>query len=69
MCIVVFPWGKYGYLRLPMGLCNSPNIFQEKMIEVFHNLEYVGAYIDVLLVITSISFKEHLDHLEKKIFI
>ena len=28
--IIVLPWGKYEYLRLPMGLCNSPNIFQEK---------------------------------------
>jgi hypothetical protein len=30
-CTVIFPWGKYEYLRLPMGLCNSPGIFQEKM--------------------------------------
>ena len=34
MCTVVFPWGKYEYLRLPMGLCNSPDIFQEKVNEL-----------------------------------
>src|SRR5688500_15656103 len=22
LCTVVLPWGKYEYLRLPMGLCN-----------------------------------------------
>ena len=31
LCTIVLPWGKYEYQRLPMGLCNSPDIFQEKM--------------------------------------
>ena len=30
LCTIVLPWGKYEYLKLPMGLCNSPDIFQEK---------------------------------------
>jgi phosphoribulokinase len=34
LCTIVLPWGKYEYLRLPMGLCNSPDIFQEKMSEI-----------------------------------
>ena len=34
LCTVVLPWGKYEYMRLPMGLCNSPDIFQEKMSEL-----------------------------------
>ena len=25
LCTIVLPWGKYEYLRLPMGLCNSPD--------------------------------------------
>ena len=58
MCTVVFPWGKYEYLRLPMGLCNAPDIFQEKMGDLFHDLEFVRAYIDDLLVISSGSFKD-----------
>src|SRR5688572_21391744 len=31
LCTVVLPWGKYEYLRLPIRLCNSFDIFQEKM--------------------------------------
>ena len=65
MCTVVFPWGKYEYLRLPMGLCNAPDIFQEKMGDLFHDLEFVRAYIDDLLVISSGSFKDHLTKLEQ----
>ena len=30
LCTLVLPWGKYEYQKLPMGLCNSPDIFQEK---------------------------------------
>ena len=48
---LVFPWGKYEYTRLPMGLCNNPDIFQEKMGELMHDLEFTRAYIDDLLVI------------------
>jgi hypothetical protein len=36
-----------------MGLYNSPDIFQEKMGELFYDLEYVRAYIGDLLVITN----------------
>ena len=30
ICTIVLPWGKYSYLRLPMGVACSPDIFQEK---------------------------------------
>ena len=64
-CTIVLPWGKYEYLRLPMGLCNSPDIFQEKMSELMDGLEFARAYIDDLLIITQGSFDLHLDHLEQ----
>jgi hypothetical protein len=64
-CTEIFPWGKFKYLRLPMGLCNSPDIFQEKMGGLFYDLEYVRAYIDDLLVITNEGdFETHLQQLE-----
>ena len=31
MCTIILPWGKYRYKRLPMGVSNSPGIFQEEM--------------------------------------
>ena len=51
-------------MKLPMGLCNSPEIFQEKMNEIFARFGYVRGYIDDLLVITKGSFEEHLKHLD-----
>jgi hypothetical protein len=51
LCIVIFPWGKYEYLCLPMGLCNSPDIFQEKK-DLMSGLEFAQAYIDDLLIIS-----------------
>src|SRR5687768_8092590 len=64
LCTVALPWGKYEYLRLPMGLCNSPDIFQEKMSELMAGLEFARAYLDNLLIITKGDFNEHLIHLE-----
>jgi hypothetical protein len=64
LCTMVLPWGKHEYQRLPMGLCNSPDIFQEKMSTLMQDLEYVQAYMDDLLVITADSFEDHLDKLK-----
>jgi len=64
-CTIVLPWGKYEYLRLPMGLCNSPDIFQEKMGELFAGLEFARAYIDDLLVISTSTLADHLDKLDQ----
>ena len=65
LCTIVMPWGKYEYQCLPMGLCNSPDIFQEHMFELFSDLEFVQAYIDDLLVMSCSTFEEHLEWLEK----
>ena len=48
-----------------MGLCNSLDIFQEKMGKLFFDLEHVRAYIDDLLVITKGSFQDNLTKLEQ----
>ena len=58
------PFGKYEYQCLPMGLCNSHDIFQERMYEIFSDLEYVRVYIDDLLVTSCLTFEEHLQNLE-----
>ncbi len=64
-CTIVLPWGKYNYLRLPMGLCISTDIFQERMEELFAGKEFARACIDHLLVVLLSSFEDHLDKLEK----
>ena len=47
-----------------MGLCNSPDIFQEKMNELFVGLDYILAYIDDLLILSTSSLGDHLNKLE-----
>ena len=65
LCTIILLWGKYEYQKLPMGLCNSPDIFQEKMNELFAGLDYVRTYIDDLLILSSKSFEDHLQKLDK----
>ena len=48
-----------------MGLCNSPDIFQEYMGELLGDLEHVRANIDDLLVISKGSYEDHLLKLEE----
>ena len=64
LCTIILPFGKFEYQRLPQGICNGPDIFQEKMMELFDGIEYVRAYIDDLLVLTKGTFEDHLEKLE-----
>ncbi len=64
ICTVIFPWCKYSYKRLPMGIAGSPPIFQEKMSELMESLDFVRAYLDDLLCISKLSLEDHLDKLE-----
>ena len=52
LCTIIVPCRKYKYKHLPMGVCNYPDIYQEKMNEIFHGMEFIRAYINDLLVIT-----------------
>jgi hypothetical protein len=49
ICIIIFPWGKYSYKRLPMGIAGPPDILRGKLSELMESLEYVRAYLDDLL--------------------
>jgi len=60
---IIFPWGKYSYLRLPMGYAGSADIFQAEMMDLMESLEYVRAYINDLLVITRGTLEDHLEKL------
>jgi Reverse transcriptase (RNA-dependent DNA polymerase) len=65
LCTIVFPWGKYSYLRLPIGVANSPDIFQSKISQLMVRLVFVRAYLDDVLIATKGSYTEHLQHLEQ----
>jgi len=61
LCTIVLPFGKYEYQAIPMGLCNSPDIFQEKMSKLMDGLAFVQTYIDGLLCLTKGTFSDHLE--------
>ncbi len=63
MCTIIFPFGKYSYLRLPMGMSGSADIFQAEMTDLMETLEYFWAYIDDLLCITRGTLEDHIDRL------
>ena len=65
ICTIIFPWGKYSYKRLPMGIAGSPDIFQAKMSELMAALEWVRTYLDDVLSITKGTFEDHLDRLKQ----
>ena len=43
-----------------MGIACAPDIFQAKMSDLMHTLEFVRTYLDDLLCITKGSFNDHL---------
>jgi len=65
ICTIIFPWGKYSYKRLPMGIAGSPDIFQAKMSELMATLEFVRTYLDDLLCITKGDLEDHLQRLRE----
>ena len=64
LCTIIIPWIKYRCKRLPMGHSNSPYVFQNKMNDLFHGFEFIRAYIDNLLVLTTGDWTDHLQKLE-----
>ena len=64
LCTITTPFGKYEYLRLPMGISIAPDIFQDCICQLFEDLDTVKAYMDDLLVVTRGTYKEHLQELE-----
>jgi hypothetical protein len=39
LCTIVFPWRKYKYKRLPMGIKIAPDVFQNVMSKLVQDME------------------------------
>ena len=65
LCTIVLPWGKYEYQNLPMRVCNSPDIFQEKISNICDSFNMVRYYIDGVLLITKNNFEGHIKYLDR----
>lgn len=64
LCTFGTPWGRYRFLRLPYGLNSAPEVFQERMHEIFGEIEGVSVYIDDIIICAK-SVEEHNVRLEK----
>jgi hypothetical protein len=65
LCGTVMPWGVYQYTKLPMGICNAPDIFQSIMMRLLGDLNFVHVYIDDILITSNGTFSDHMDKLKQ----
>ena len=63
------PFGSFQYLRMPQGLCTSPEAFQELIRNLFGHLPFVFIYIDDLLVFTWGTEEKHQEDIARAITI
>ena len=62
LCVINTPYGLYKYMRLPMGITNSPDFFQSVMHPMFPGLSNVKCFIDDISIFSLGSYSEHLSH-------
>ena len=63
-CTTIIPRRKYRYKRLPMGIANSPENFQQKINDLFHGFEFICVYMDEILILTKGNWIDHVHKLE-----
>jgi hypothetical protein len=59
LCTTMFPWGKYQYKRLPMGVKTSPDTFQRIMYELLGDIPNIQVYLYYILITSNGTFEEH----------
>jgi hypothetical protein len=62
ICTIVFPWGKYKYKRLPVGIMIATDFFKTSCLSLskIWNMLRLTCYLDDLLILTNSIFKDHL---------
>ena len=58
--IIILPWGKYVYLKMPMVLNISSNVFQWEHSRLFQGMPFVLVDIDDILIISKRTFEQHM---------
>lgn len=65
----VVPWGKYRYLRLPMGINTAVEEFHSRMNIMFASMPQVHVYLDDILICTEGSIETYAKILEQALFV
>ena len=47
---IYYPFGRYRYLRMPMGLRSAPEVHQQRMAQVFQGLPGVKVIVDDIII-------------------
>jgi hypothetical protein len=63
LCVIVTPFGKYKYKRLPMGICLAMDIAQEIMETVLQDIENVEIYLDDISIFNN-DWESHLQTIQ-----
>jgi hypothetical protein len=66
LCVILTPYGKYKYKRLPLGIKQSPDFAQEIIEDVLCGLDKCEVYIDDVGTFSN-SWEEHLRTLDEVI--
>ena len=58
------PFGKYEYVKVPLGLAQAPAYFQEVMTGILKDFNFMIAYLDNIIIFSKTP-QEHLSHIRK----
>ena len=64
MTTFILPFGKFRYLRMPMGIASAPDEFQARMSLLLGDLPFVRIYLDDCLIITKGTPQDHANAVE-----
>ena len=56
------PFGKYEYIKVPLGLAQTPSYFQELMMGILKDFPFAIAYLDDIIIFSKTP-QEHLSHI------
>ena len=58
------PFGKYEYVKGPLGLAQAPAYFQEFMTNILKDFNFAIAYLDDIIIFSK-TWEEHLTHIRQ----